>query len=36
MAVIKISDNKDLPPVVKVISGEVVTVSKTRTTQLTF
>jgi hypothetical protein len=36
MAVIKISDNKQLPPVVKIVSGSITTISKTKITQLTF
>jgi hypothetical protein len=36
MAVIKITDNKNLPPVVKIVSGEVITINKRKITQLTF
>jgi hypothetical protein len=36
MAVIEISDNKQLPPIVKIVSGGVATINKIKITQLTF
>ncbi len=36
MAVLKISDNKSLPPVIKITNGGVSTVSKTKITTKVF
>lgn len=36
MAVIKISDSKTLPPVIKIVVGGVATVSKVKTTQAVY
>lgn len=36
MAVIKISDNKSLPPVLKITIGKDTVISKVKTTQLVF